>query len=65
MQSLTFHSIKRGNIVMDKFDKKIRKVMREYKAGKLKSSSGDKVTSKDQAVAIAMSEAGMSKKEKK
>lgn len=44
--------------------KKVEKVMREYKKGKLKSSSGDKVTSKDQAVAIAMSEAGYKKKDK-
>jgi len=36
--------------------------MREYKAGTLKSSSGQKVTSRDQAVAIAMSEAGYKKK---
>ncbi len=42
--------------------KKVQKVMREYKAGKLKSGSGDKVKSRDQAVAIAMSEAGMAKK---
>lgn len=51
--------------MMDKKDKmqaKVRKVMREYKAGKLKSSSGDKVTSRDQAIAIAMSESGQSKK---
>jgi hypothetical protein len=41
---------------------KVSKVMREYKAGKLKSSSGDKVKSQKQAVAIAMSEAGMEKK---
>ena len=47
-----------------KSEKKISKVMREYKAGKLKSSSGDKVKSRDQAVAIALSEAGMSKKGK-
>ena len=46
----------------DKMKEKVGKVMREYKAGKLKSSSGDKVTSRDQAVAIAMSEAGMKKK---
>lgn len=39
-----------------KMQKKVEKVMREYKAGKLKSSSGDKVKSRDQAVAIAMSE---------
>lgn len=41
---------------------KVKKVMREYKAGKLKSSSGDKVKDRKQAVAIAMSEAGMAKK---
>ena len=39
-----------------KMEKKVAKVMREYKAGKLKSGSGDKVTSREQAVAIAMSE---------
>jgi hypothetical protein len=47
-----------------KMKDKVAKVMREYKAGKLKSSSGDKVTSQKQAVAIAMSEAGMSKEKK-
>jgi hypothetical protein len=45
----------------DKMKDKVRKVMGEYKAGKLKSSSGDKVKSRDQAVAIAMYEAGMKK----
>lgn len=39
-----------------KMQRKVKTVMREYKAGKLKSSSGDKVTSQKQAVAIAMSE---------
>lgn len=39
---------------------KISKVMGEYKDKKLKSSSGQKVKSRDQAVAIAMSEAGRS-----
>jgi hypothetical protein len=48
----------------DKMQAKVKKVMREYKAGKLKSSSGDKVTGRKQAVAIAMSEAGMEKKGK-
>jgi len=47
-----------------KMKDKVSKVMREYKAGKLKSSSGDKVTNQKQAVAIAMSEAGMSKGKK-
>ena len=47
-----------------KAEKKIGKVMGEYKAGKLKSGSGQKVTSRKQAQAIALSEAGMSKKKK-
>jgi len=41
---------------------KVAKVMGEYKRGTLKSSSGRKVTSRQQAVAIAMSEAKMTKK---
>jgi len=44
---------------MDEAAKKIAKVMGEYKDKKLKSSSGQKVKSRDQAVAIAMSEAKM------
>lgn len=44
---------------------KIKKVMGEYKRGTLKSSSGSKVKSRKQAVAIAMSEAGMSRKKRK
>ena len=42
--------------------KKVRKVMKEYKEGKLKSGSGAKVQSRKQAVAIAMSESGQKKK---
>jgi hypothetical protein len=43
--------------------KKVGIVMREFKKGKLHSGSkkGPKVTSRKQAVAIAMSEAGMAK----
>ena len=41
---------------LSKAAKKIGKVMGEYKEGSLKSSSGQKVKSRDQAVAIAMSE---------
>jgi hypothetical protein len=37
--------------------KKVRKVMREYKTGTLKSSSGAKVRKRKQAIAIALSEA--------
>jgi hypothetical protein len=36
---------------------KVQKVMKEHKEGKLKSGSGKKVTSRKQAVAIALSEA--------
>jgi len=39
---------------------KVKKVMHEYKGGKLKSGSGGKVKSKKQAVAIALSEARQS-----
>lgn len=37
--------------------RKITKVMREYKRGTLRSSSGGKVRKRKQAVAIALSEA--------
>jgi hypothetical protein len=36
---------------------KVRRVMNEFKVGTLKSSSGQKVTKKKQAIAIALSEA--------
>jgi hypothetical protein len=38
-------------------EKKIGKVMHEFKAGKLKISAGDKVTDRKQAIAIGISEA--------
>ena len=41
----------------DKAQEKIGKVMHEFKEGKLKNSSGDKVTDRKQAVAIGISEA--------
>lgn len=47
---------------MDKKQAKVGKVMQEFKEGKLKSSSGKKVTNPKQAIAIGLSEAGMSKK---
>ena len=45
---------------------KVEKVMHEYKHGELHSGSkkGPKVTNRKQAVAIAMSEAGETKKKK-
>jgi hypothetical protein len=46
---------------MNKFGPKaseeVEKAMHEFKRGKLKSSSGDKVTSRDQAIAIGLSKA--------
>ena len=40
-----------------KAKRKVHKVMKEYKQGKLKSGSGKKVKSRKQAVAIGLSEA--------
>lgn len=47
---------------------KIEKVMHEYKEGDLKSGpegKGGKVKSRKQAIAIALSEAGVGRKDKK
>ena len=43
---------------------KVALVLREFKAGKLKSSSGEKIVSPKRALAVALSEAGMSRKPK-
>lgn len=47
--------------------RKVKKVMREMKEGKLHSGSkkGPVVTNPKQGIAIALSEAGMSKKKRK
>lgn len=49
-----------------KKEKKVEKVMKEFKGGKLHSGSkkGPKVTKPKQAIAIALSEAKVSKKKK-
>ena len=44
--------------------RKIAKVLREFKQGALKSSSGEKITNSKRALAIALSEAGLSRKPK-
>lgn len=41
----------------EKAQDKIGDVMKEFKEGKLKSSSGEKVTNRKQAIAIGISEA--------
>jgi hypothetical protein len=40
-----------------KAEEKVRKAMEEMKAGELKSSTGQKVTDRKQAIAIGLSEA--------
>ena len=51
---------------MSKAQKKVGKVMSEYKEGTLHSGKGGKVVKNPkQAIAIALSEAGMAKKGKK
>jgi len=50
------HSTSRSS----KGKRKVHKVMKEHKQGKLKSGSGKKVKSRKQAVAIALSEARQS-----
>ena len=51
---------------MGKKQDKIKKVMKEFKKGELNiGKSPKKVKSREQAIAIALSEAGMSKKKNK
>jgi hypothetical protein len=50
-------SRKKSSSSSTKGKRKIHKVMKEHKEGKLKSGSGKKVTSRKQAVAIALNEA--------
>jgi hypothetical protein len=52
----------KGGSTTTKQQKKIGKVMHEFKEGDLKTSAGTKVTNPKQAVAIALSEAGVPKK---
>lgn len=45
--------------------RKVHTVMDEYKRRKLRSSSGKKVTNRKQAIAIAMSESGQTRKKRR
>ena len=61
-------AISRSNLrkTTDKKQKKVRKVMREFKKGKLNiGKSKKKVKNKKQAIAIALSEAGVKKKKRR
>ena len=60
--------ISRSNLgkTTDKKQKKISKVMREYKKGKLNiGQSNKKVKNRKQAVAIALNEAGVKQKRRR
>jgi hypothetical protein len=48
---------KKSSSNSSKGKRKVERVMKEHKEGSLKSGSGKKVTSRKQAVAIALSEA--------
>ena len=41
-------------------ERKVSKVLKEFKEGELRSSSGGRVKGRKQAIAIALSEAGLS-----
>jgi hypothetical protein len=59
----TFHPKRRRETMATPAQKrKVHKVMSEEKHGTLRSSSGKKVTSRKQAIAIALSESGQSRK---
>ena len=45
--------------------RKVERVLHEYKTGSLKSRSGRKVKSRKQAIAIALSESGQSRRKKR
>lgn len=55
--NLKKHIIMSKTKYSEKAQEKVGKVMKEFKEGKLKSSSGEKVTNRKQAVAIGISEA--------
>jgi hypothetical protein len=60
----TFHpNRRRGTMVTSAQKRKVHKVMSEKKHGTLRSGSGKKVKSRKQAIAIAMSESGQSRKQ--
>jgi hypothetical protein len=58
------HDFEEKRMATARQKKKVEKVMHEHKEGTLRSGSGKKVKSRKQAVAIAMSESGQSRRKK-
>lgn len=55
-------TVVKKRVIKDKNQDKVRHVMTEFKDGTLKDSAGNIVTDRNQALAIALSEAGLSRK---
>jgi len=54
---------KKNRVTKSRSDDKVARVLREFKDGKLKGKDGKTITDKNQAIAIALSEAGLSNKD--
>jgi hypothetical protein len=65
MPSTKLEEIASGLVTSKEKQAKVRLVMNEFKSGKLKSSSGERITDPRQALAVALAEAGLSRKPKK
>jgi hypothetical protein len=59
-----WYDFKENRMTTARQTKTVEKVMHEHKLGTLKSGSGKKVKSRKQAIAIALSESGQSRRKK-